>query len=213
MGPALLERLYDAGMVHSIADLYVLDYDQISQFDRLGEKTAQNLCTAIEHSKQNDLSRLLFALGIRHVGAKAAKLLAQEFGEIQAVMDASAEQISAIEGFGSVMAQSVWEYFQLPQSRMLIERLKSSGVNTVCHEKKQVGRFTGMTFVLTGKLSAYTRDEAGKIIENYGGKVSGSVSKKTSYVLAGENSGSKLDKANKLGIPIINEDEFDRMIQ
>lgn len=213
MGPALLERLYDAGMVHSIADLYVLDYDQISQFDRLGEKTAQNLRTAIEHSKQNDLSRLLFALGIRHVGAKAAKLLAQEFGEIQAVMDASAEQISAIEGFGSVMAQSVWEYFQLPQSRMLIERLKSSGVNTVCHEKKQVGRFTGMTFVLTGKLSAYTRDEAGKIIENYGGKVSGSVSKKTSYVLAGENSGSKLDKANKLGIPIINEDEFDRMIQ
>lgn len=213
MGPALLECLYDAGMVHSIADLYVLDYDQISQFDRLGEKKAQNLRTAIENSKQNDLSRLLFALGIRHVGAKAAKLLAQEFGEIQAVMDASVEQISAIEGFGSVMAQSVWEYFQLPQSRMLIERLKNAGVNTVCHEKKQVGRFTGMTFVLTGKLSAYTRDEAGKIIENYGGKVSGSVSKKTSYVLAGENSGSKLDKANKMGIPVISEDEFGRMIQ
>lgn len=213
MGPALLECLYDAGMVHSIADLYVLDYDQISQFDRLGEKKAQNLRTAIENSKQNDLSRLLFALGIRHVGAKAAKLLAQEFGEIQAVMDASVEQISAIEGFGSVMTQSVWEYFQLPQSRMLIERLKNAGVNTVCHEKKQVGRFTGMTFVLTGKLSAYTRDEAGKIIENYGGKVSGSVSKKTSYVLAGENSGSKLDKANKMGIPVISEDEFGRMIQ
>lgn len=213
MGPALLECLYDAGMVHSIADLYVLDYDQISQFDRLGEKKAQNLRTAIENSKQNDLSRLLFALGIRHVGAKAAKLLAQEFGEIQAVMDASVEQISAIEGFGSVMTQSVWEYFQLPQSRMLIERLKNAGVNTVCHEKKQVGRFTGMTFVLTGRLSAYTRDEAGKIIENYGGKVSGSVSKKTSYVLAGENSGSKLDKANKMGIPVISEDEFGRMIQ
>lgn len=213
MGPALLERLYDAEMVHSIAELYALDYEKIAQFDRLGEKTAQNLRTAIEHSKSNDLSRLLFALGIRHVGAKAAKLLAQKFGDIQAIMDASAEEIAEIEGFGAIMAQSVWEYFQLPQSRMVIEKLKASGVNTRCYEQSRTGRFTGMTFVLTGKLSTYTRGEAGKIIEEHGGKVAGSVSKKTSYVLAGENSGSKLDKANQLGIPVIDEEEFSRMIQ
>lgn len=213
MGPALLERLYESDMVHSIADLYALDYEKIARFDRLGEKTAQNLHTAIENSKSNDLSRLLFALGIRHVGAKAAKLLAQAFGDIDAVMNAGQEDIAGIEGFGTIMAQSVWEYFQLQQSRALVEKLRSYGVNTVCHEVKTSGRFTGMTFVLTGTLPTYTRSEAGKIIEENGGKVSSSVSKKTSYVLAGENSGSKLDKANQLGIPVISEEQFNEMIQ
>lgn len=213
MGPALLERLYEAGMVHSIADLYALDYEKIAQFDRLGEKTAQNLRAAIEKSKSNDLSRLLFAFGIRHVGAKAAKLLAQAFGDIDVVMAADQEALAAIEGFGTIMAQSVWEYFQLPQSRSLVEKLKEYGINTVCYETKSTGRFTGMTFVLTGTLPTYTRSEAGKIIEEHGGKVSSSVSKKTNYVLAGENSGSKLDKANQLGVPVISEEQFNEMLQ
>ena len=211
MGPAMLERLHEAGMIHTIPDIYTLDFDRIAEFDRMGEKTAANLRTAIERSKENDLSRLLFALGIRHVGAKAAKLLAQRFGDIDAILAAGAQEIAEIDGFGAVMAQSVWEYFQLEQSRALIDRLKSCGVNMACREKKQEGRFTGMTFVLTGTLAGYTRSEAGKIIEDLGGKLSSSVSKKTSYVLAGENPGSKLDKANKLGVPVLSEEQFNEM--
>ena len=213
MGPAMLERLLAADMVHSIADLYALDFQKIAEFDRMGEKSTQNLQAAVARSKENDLSRLLFALGIRHVGAKAAKLLAQRFGDMESVMAAEEQEIAQIDGFGGIMAQSVREYFRQEQSRRLIEQLRSRGVNMTCREKKQEGRFTGMTFVLTGTLSRYTRAEAGKIIEELGGKVSSSVSKKTSYLLSGESSGSKLDKAGKLGIPVIGEAEFEDMIR
>ena len=213
MGPAMLERLHDAGMIHTIPDIYLLDYERIAQFDRMGEKTASNLRAAIERSKENDLARLIFALGIRHVGARAARLLAQHFGSIDAIIAADEEEIAAIDGFGAVMARSVWEYFQLEQSRLVVERLKSCGVNTHCREQKQEGRFTGMTFVLTGTLSGYTRSEAGKVIEDLGGKISSAVSKKTNYVLAGENPGSKLDKANKLGVPVLSEEQFNELIR
>lgn len=213
LGPALLERLHAEGMVHRISDLYMLDFEKIAQFDRMGEKSARNLQQAIAKSKENDLSRLLFALGIRHVGAKAARLLAQQFGEMGAVMAASEEEIARMEGFGGIMARSVWEYFQLEQSRQLIGHLRDCGVNMTCMDRKKEGRFSGQTFVLTGTLPNYTRAQASKIIEDLGGKVASSVSKKTSYVLSGESSGSKLDKANRLGIPVIGEAQFEELIR
>lgn len=213
LGDALLNKLVEQNMIKTAADIYSLDFDKIAEMDKMGKKSAENLKKAIEKSKENDLSKLVFALGIRHVGAKAAKLLSDNFRDIDSIMNSSAEDISKIDGFGLVMAQSVVDFMSMPQSQKLIADLKAVGVNMKAEDTHIDNRFSGKTFVLTGTLTKYTRSEASRIIENYGGKASSSVSKKTDYVLAGEAAGSKLAKATELGIKIINEDEFAEMIQ
>lgn len=213
LGEALLEVFYKSGLIKNIADIYCLKAGDISSFEGLGEKSANNILSAIEKSKENDLSKLIFALGISHIGEKAAKLLSVHFGNIDAVASASVEDILEIEGFGSIMAEGVVKYFSLQSTKELIEKLKSFGVNTNNLSEIKDERFKGMTFVLTGALSKYTRDEASAIIEQFGGKTSSSVSKKTSVVLAGEDAGSKLRKANELGIRVISEEEFAELIK
>lgn len=213
LGDALLNKLVEQNMIKTAADIYSLDFEKIAEMDKMGKKSAENLKKAIEKSKENDLSKLVFALGIRHVGAKAAKLLSDNFRDIDSIMNSSAEDISKIDGFGLVMAQSVVDFMSMPQSQKLIADLKAAGVNMKAEDTHIDNRFSGKTFVLTGTLTKYTRSEASRIIENYGGKASSSVSKKTDYVLAGEAAGSKLAKATELGVKIINEDEFAEMIQ
>ena len=213
LGPAVLEQLLDADLIHNIVDLYTLDYEKMAQLERTGEKSVQNLKKAIENSKNNDLSKFLFALGIRHIGAKAGKLLSEHFGDIDAIMLAKKEDFEAIEGFGSILAESAFEFFSLDSTKKMIEDFKSLGLNLKSLKEVKDNRFTGLTFVLTGTLPTLSRKEASDIIESFGGKTSSSVSKKTSYVLAGEEAGSKLDKANALGIPVIDETEFNEMIK
>ena len=213
LGPAALEQLLNAGLIHNIDDLYSLDYGKVAQLERTGEKTVENLKNAIEKSKENDVARLIFAFGIRHIGNKAAALLAEHFGDIDAVLAAEVSDFEAIDGFGSVLAESAAEFFALPETKAMIERLKALGVNMKSLKEVKDTRFTGMTFVLTGTLPTYSRNEAAAIIESFGGKTSSSVSKKTTYVLAGDEAGSKLDKANKLGITVIDETEFNNMIK
>ncbi|MCH3971883.1 MAG: NAD-dependent DNA ligase LigA [Oscillospiraceae bacterium] len=211
-GPAVIEQLIAKGLVHSPADLYALTMAQLTGIERMGEKSAQNLLDGIAHSKQNDLSRLLFAMGIPHIGQKAAKLLAARFGSMTALFRADAAEIAAIDGFGDIMAESVQEFFNLGSTAELVARLRDAGVNMESTLQVSDHRFAGRTFVLTGTLADMTRAEATALIEKYGGKVSGSVSKKTSYLLAGEEAGSKLTKAQKLGVPVLSEKEFAAML-
>ena len=213
LGDAVLELFVNKGLLKSAADIYRLDYDIIAGFDGLGEKSARNFEYAVEKSKENDLSKLIFALGIRHIGQKAAKLLADKFGDMDSFMTAIRDDILSIDGFGEIMADSVLEYFSLSQSKKLVEQLKEAGVNMRSARVVIDNRFEGKTFVLTGTLSQYTRTEASEIIENYGGKTASSVSKKTDFVLAGEAAGSKLTKAQQLGVRIISEAEFADMIK
>ncbi len=208
VGPALLEQLVSTGLVCKASDLYSLTVEELARLDRMGVKSAQNAVAAIEKSKENDLARLLCALGIRQIGAKAARVLAQRFGSTDALMRASVEELTAVDDIGEITAQFLQRWFADEQSRDLIESLRAAGVNMVCTEAPQDLRFAGKTFVLTGSLTRFTRDEAGALIEAHGGKTAGSVSKKTSYVVAGEAAGSKLKKANELGIPVIGEEEF-----
>lgn len=208
LGPAVIRQLVEAGLVSTAADLYDLTVPDISQLERMGEKSAQNAVNAIEKSKENDLWRLIFALGIRQVGEKAAKVLSQHFGTYDAFAAASVEELTAIDDIGGVTAEYIRAWVTSVQSQDLIKRLKAAGVNMTCKEEKLDNRFAGMTFVLTGALEKFTRDEAGEMIEKRGGKSSGSVSKKTTYVVAGENAGSKLRKAQELNIPVLTEDEF-----
>ena len=205
LGPSIVENLVSAGLVTSPADLYDITLEEVSVLDRIAEKSGSNLLAAIEKSKQNDLSRLLFALGIRGIGQKAAKLLAARFMDIEHLFSASEEDISSIDGFGGIMARAVVEYFSLDATRGLIDRLQKAGVNTRSKDRPTSDRLAGLSFVLTGTLPHMTRSEAGARIERLGGKVSSSVSKKTSYVVAGEEAGSKLAKAQSLGIPILDE--------
>lgn len=213
LGPAVLEQLLSAGLIKNIDDLYSLDYEKVSELERTGEKSVNNLKTAIENSKKNDLSRLIFALGIRHIGSKAAALISENFGSMDAVLNALEADFEAIDGFGEVLAKSAYGFFALEETRAMIERLKTCGVNMKSLKEVKDNRFAGMTFVLTGTLPTYSRNEASAIIEGFGGKTSSSVSKKTTYVLAGEDAGSKLDKANKLGVTVIDENEFNEMIK
>lgn len=205
LGPSIVENLVSAGLVKSPADLYDLRLEELSDLERLAEKSGSNLLAAIEKSKENDLSRLLFALGIRGIGQKAAKLLSARFADIENLFAATEEEIAGIDGFGGIMAQAVAEYFSLDATRGLIDRLKKAGVNTRSLSLPAGDRLAGRTFVLTGTLPHLTRAEAGAMIEEQGGKVSSSVSKKTSCVVAGEEAGSKLAKAQKLGVPIVDE--------
>ena len=212
LGPAVIEQLVKAELLGSPADLYTLPMERVRQIERMGEKSAQNLENAIGRSKENDLYRLVYALGIPHIGLKAAKLLAEHFKDIDGIFAASVEDISAIEGFGLIMAQSAYGFFSQPAAGRLIGRLRDAGVNMVCKTAVEDDRFRGKTFVLTGTLPTLTRAEATALIESFGGKVSSSVSKKTGYVLAGEDAGSKLAKAVQLQVPILGEEDFRKMI-
>lgn len=213
LGSAIVEALIEKDLLHSPADIYVLSLEEVKSLWQKGDTAAKKLLAAIENSKQQDLSRLIYALGIRQVGAKTGKVLASTFGSMDALMSATVEELTEVPDVGAVTAQSIHDWFAMPQSRSMIEKLRSANVN---FENKRVltdTRFAGMTFVLTGALSKFTRDEASEKIELLGGKVSGSVSKKTSYVILGENAGSKERKARELGIPILSEDMFLEMIQ
>ena len=214
LGPAVLEQLVGENLIKSPADLYRLEASQLISLERMAEKSANNLVAAVEKSKENELYRLVFALGIRNIGLKAAKLICENFATIDDIMNASAEDFEKIEGFGSVMAQSVQGYFALESTRELIDELKQLGLKMKPSEQKpKGGLLEGKTFVLTGTLPNMKRSEAAKLIEAHGGKTSSSVSKKTSFVVAGEEAGSKLTKAQSLGITILSEQELLDMLE
>ncbi len=208
VGPAVLQQLIESGLVTNPADLYDLRAEQLEGLDRMGKKSAQNAVDAIARSKENDLWRLIFALGIRQVGAKAAKILATHFGSMDGLRRATAEELTEIDDVGAVTADYITRWMQSDQAADLLARLQKAGVNMECHQELVDRRFAGMTFVLTGALTRFTREEAGEMIELRGGKVSSSVSKKTTYVVAGENAGSKLKKAGELGVSVLSEEDF-----
>ena len=211
LGPAIVDAFIENSLICSAADLYKLLPEQIENLEGLGKKSAQNLISAIEKSKEKDLANLLTALGIRHIGEKIAELICERLNTIDDIINADFDTLCSIDGVGVEMAKSILDFFSKPQSLSLISSLKESGVNME-HKSKQKGSlFEGLTFVLTGTLPTYTRDEASEIIKSLGGKTAGSVSKKTSYVLAGEDAGSKLVKANDLGVAVIDEAEFKKM--
>ncbi len=213
LGPAAVDQLVETGLVASPADLYSLTVEQLAGLERFAETSARNLVEAIAKSRQNPLSRLLFGLGIRNIGERAAQLLARRFRTMDAILAASGEEVSDIDGFGGVMAESVTDYFRNEQSRTLIERLRAAGLNFEEPVEEAGAAFSGKTFALTGTLSGYTRQEAKALIERNGGKVSASVSKKTDYLLAGEEAGSKLTKAQQLGVAVLSEAEFHAMLK
>lgn len=215
LGPAVLETFVNYGLIEKTEDIYSLTFEKINSagLDGFKDKSITNIITSIENSKNNDLSKLIFALGIRHVGAKAGKLLSDHFRTMDRIVNASVEEILEIDGFGEIMAESVSEFFKNEKSRSLIASLKDAGVNMNSLSVITDSRFSGKTFVLTGTLASLTRAQASKIIEGFGGKTSSSVSKKTSYVLAGDAAGSKLEKANALGVEVISEAQFQKMIK
>ena len=213
LGTAIVESLIERKLIAAPADIYYLTLEQIKGLWKSGEKAAKKLLDAIEASKSRDLSRLIYALGIRQVGAKAGKTLAAAFGDLDRLASAGLEELTAVNDVGAVTAENIRAWFAAPQSRHMVERLRQAGVNFLSHRQVTDQRFAGLTFVLTGTLPSLTREEAGEIIRRFGGKTAGSVSKKTSWVLAGEDAGSKLEKAKALGIPIIGQDAFEEMIR
>ena len=208
LGVAVVENLVNAGLVKTPGDLYFLKEEDVAELDRMGKKSAQNLMAAIERSKSQDLARLIYAFGIRQVGQKAGKILAARFKTMDALEQATLEELTAVNDVGEITARSILTWLASPQSRHLIARLREAGVNMTAAEQGSDQRFAGMTFVLTGGLEQFTRDQAAAMIEDRGGKSAGSVSKKTTYVVAGEGAGSKLKKALDLGIPVLTEQEF-----
>ena len=213
-GENIIQQLLDKNLINNISGIYELNFEDIASLKKNGKKFAQNLIDSINKSKENDLYRLITALGIRHVGGKASKVLARKYKTMENLQNANFEQLSQINDIGEVMANSIIEFFMQEQTKDLIEKLKNAGVNMNClEEESDDKRFEGKTFVLTGSLELFTRKEAEDIIEKLGGKTSSSVSKKTDYVLAGEDAGSKLTKAQSLGINIISETDFKEMIK
>lgn len=212
LGEAVAEQLIGAELVRTVADLYTLDIQSLTALERFGSKSADNLLTSIERSKSNELDRLVFALGIRGIGQRSAQLLCAEFGSMDAIMAASAGEIAQIDGFGDVLADAVYSAMREPHRISLINRLKEYGLNMTYSDSRVSDIFAGKTFVITGTLPTMKRDEAKALIEKHGGKCSGSVSKKTSYVLAGDEAGSKLTKANELGISVIGEQQLLEML-
>ena len=214
LGNKVIIRMYEKDLVHDVADLYKLTFEELLTLDKIKEKSANNLLTAIDNSRGNSVERLLFGLGIRHVGAKAAKLLAEEFGSMSRIRQATKEEILAIDGIGDIIAESLQTYFSLPEVTELMNELAELKVNLNYLGKKKAeviqsdSVFNGKTIVLTGKLTHFTREEAKVRIENLGGNVTGSVSKKTDIVVAGSDAGSKLAKAEKLEITVWNEDQL-----
>lgn len=214
LGPAMIEQLLDENLIANIADIYTLKKEELLKLDRMGEKSVDNLIQAIEKSKTNSLDRLINSFGIRHIGTKTSKVLAKNFNDIDEMMNATYERYASINEVGDIMAESIVSFFENEQSKDLIKRLKEAGLNMRSNKKEsEDNRFEGKVFVLTGTLPTYSRQEAANIIEELGGKTSSSVSKKTDYVLAGEEAGSKLTKAESLGIKIITEEEFKEMIK
>ena len=213
LGPAIVEKLLETGRIKSISDLYELNVSDVRTLDKMGEKSATNLVNAINKSKSNDLSKLIFALGIRHVGARNAQILAQHFKTLDALMEADENTLSDIDEIGAVIANSIVTFFSEAQNRETVDKFRKYGLNFNCIELKKDGIFTGKTFVLTGTLPTMNRSEASKMITDNGGKVSSSVSKKTDFLLAGEDAGSKLEKAVALDIEIINEESFLKMFE
>ena len=213
LGAAIVEQLTENGLIHSTADIYYLTLEEVKSLWKSGETAAKKLLSAIDDSKQQDLSRLIYALGIRQVGAKTGKVLASHFGSMEALENASIEELTNVPDVGAVTAENIYDWFHAPQSIQLLQKLRAAGVNMVSKRVLSDTRFAGMTFVLTGALTKFTRDEATEKIELFGGKVAGSVSKKTTYVVVGENAGSKEKKARELGIPILSEEDFLNMIQ
>ena len=208
LGTAVATQLVEKGMVHSAADVYALSREQLLTLDKFKEKSADNLLNAIQRSKENNLDKLLFGFGIRYIGDKAAALLAEHFGSLQAIREADAAAISEIDGFGGVMAQSVVEFFAKEGTTDLVHRLADAGVNMQWKGEPKGDKLAGKTLVVTGTLETLSRNEAEALIVKNGGKASGSVSKKTSYVVAGTAAGSKLTKAQALGVPVLTEAEF-----
>ena len=213
LGTAIVESLTENGLIQSPADIYYLTLEEVKSLWKSGETAAKKLLKAIEDSKQQDLGRLIYGLGIRQVGAKTGKVLARHFGDLDSLANATIEELTQVSDIGVVTAESIHSWFAQPQSQHLIEKLRAAGVNFVSTQEVSDHRFAGMTFVLTGALTKFTRDEASQTIEQFGGKAAGSVSKKTTYVVVGENAGSKERKARELGIPILSEDDFLAMIQ
>ena len=213
LGAAIVDLLIEKDLLKSPADIYYLTFDEMKSLWQKGETAAKKLLQAIENSKQQDLSRLIYALGIRQVGAKTGKVLATHFGSMDALQNATLDALTQVQDVGEITARSIVDWFAQEQSMRMIQRLKDAGVNMECAIQVTDTRFAGMTFVLTGALTKFTRDEATEQIERFGGKASGSVSKKTTYVVVGENAGSKERKARELGIPILSEDDFLAMIQ
>ena len=214
LGEKIIEQLIDKKLINNIADIYYLTFEDIASLKKNGKKFAQNLIDAINASKANDLYRLIAALGIRHIGVKAAKTLAKKYKTMESLMEASEESLAMTEDIGEISAKSLYEFFRQEQTIDLINKLKEANINMEAIEEEGAdNRFEGMTFVLTGSLEKFTRKDASDLIEKFGGKTSGSVSKKTSYVLAGEEAGSKLTKAQDLGVTIITEEQFEEMIK
>ena len=215
LGENIIDQLMNKKLINNIADIYNLTFEDISSLKKNGKKFAENLTNAIENSKKNDLNRLITSLGIRHVGAKASKTLAKKFKNMESLSKASFEELSQTNDVGPIVAKSISEFFKQEQTKDLLDKLKEAGVNmqSLNIDENADERFLGKTFVLTGSLNKYSREQASDIIEKFGGKTSSSVSKKTSYVLAGEDAGSKLTKAQSLGITIITEEEFEEMLK
>ncbi|KAF0220386.1 MAG: DNA ligase [Geobacteraceae bacterium] len=213
LGEKYIEQLLRLGLVKNVADLYYLERSDFMRFERMGDKLAENLLSAIERSKHKELSRFIYALGIRHVGEHTAKLLASAFGSIENLEKATEEELLSIREIGPQVAQSIRTFFHNRQNIEVIERMLRAGVTPSVEEKKVGGRFTGKTFVFTGALTRFTRDEAKRLVENEGGHAAGSVSKKTDFVVAGAEAGSKLDKARELGVRVITEEEFLEMLE
>jgi DNA ligase (NAD+) len=211
MGDALVNQLTERGLVKNVADIYKLTKKDLLSLERMGEKSAQNILDEIEGSKRLPLERVIYGLGIRFVGERTAQFLAEHYGSMEALEKTSIEELQNVNEVGPRIAESIAEFFSIPANRKLIERLRDAGL-TLSGQKKQRGtKLAGKTFVLTGTLARYTRDEAKKMIEDAGGKVTGSVSKKTDYVVAGADAGSKLDKANQLGVSVIDEKEMEKL--
>jgi DNA ligase (NAD+) len=212
LGPALIEQLVDKGYVKDFADLYKLDIEILASLERMAQKSAQNVIDGIEKSKLQPLARLIAAMGIRHIGIQNAEILAEQFGSIESLKKASAEEFTKIEQIGPVLAKSIYEYFHNGNNLKIIDKLIAAGVNPQAKQKKQSDKLAGKTFVVTGTLENFSRSQIEQTIKDNGGKISSSVSKKTDFVLAGTDPGSKLDKANQLGVKVINEKQFLDMI-
>jgi DNA ligase (NAD+) len=212
MGDALVNQLTARGLVKNVADIYKLTKADLLQLERIGEKSAQNVLDEIEASKKLPLERVIYGLGIRFVGERTAQFLAEHFGSMDALMKAGEEELLEVEEVGPRIAQSIAEFFGEPKNRELIERLRKAGLTFTGKKKERGTKLAGKTFVLTGTLAHHTRDEAKKLVEDAGGRVSGSVSKKTDYVVAGSDAGSKLDKARELGVKVIDEDEMEKLL-
>jgi DNA ligase (NAD+) len=212
MGDALVNQLTDRGMVKNVADIYKLTKADLLSLERMGDKSAQNVLNEIEASKKLPLERVIFGLGVRFVGERTAQFLAEHFGSMEALEKASQEELQEVNEVGPRIAESIAEFFSIPANRKLVERLRDAGLTLVGKKKQRGSKLAGKTFVLTGTLAKYSRDEAKKKIEDAGGRVSGSVSKKTDYVVAGSDAGSKLEKARELGVSVIGEKEMEELL-